>query len=399
MTPMAIHLGLRSEDMRRHGVPTWLVASEVKPMYTELPPNHVSIGPGHFSHRWQVGPWTNPFLAGHDGTAFEVVVLFTRWLSGTPGKLAQLDELRHKVFVCDCPRTQLYHEDVMAAAIWQRGLGNSPALSVRTVLALTSATRVVSAVPVKFTQETIVHTFKAWCPFVTWDGFQFPLIEDLLLDEVFTQFRTWQQNDDTWSGLPATPRVVSNRDRPGFRMSTGTQTGAASSAQAAPPLIPFGLGPDGHFAFSLMAQKMGTPFEQEHLVYEDLRFAAHLSAHWGLQMPQKRAHAIRILHELGRRWLPVTEHLRRAQPQEVASATAGRHIGLIGLLCILVDWPDPTFMRDLVFGFPCVGFSPHIPSFSKQEAEWISPEDIGNQHGMMQSALGALCVLLPLIRP
>ena len=85
--------------------------------------------------------------------------------------------LRHKVFVCDCPRTQLYHEDVMAAAIWQRGLGNSPgarpALSVRTVLALTSATRVVSAVPVKFTQETIVHTFKAWCPFVTGMAFSF----------------------------------------------------------------------------------------------------------------------------------------------------------------------------------------------------------------------------------
>ena len=230
------------------GCYTRLVASEVKQMYTELPPNHVYIGPGHFSHRWQVGPWTNPFLAGQDGTAFEVVVLFTRWLSGTPGKLAQLDELRHKVFVCDCPRTQLCHGDVMAAAIWQRGLGNSPgarpALSVRTVLALTSATRVVSAVPVKFTQETIVHTFKAWCPFVTWDGFQFPLIEDLLLDEVFTQFRTWRQNDDTWSGLPATPRVVSNRDRPTFRMSTGTQTGASS-----PSLDPIWIRPRRSLCF------------------------------------------------------------------------------------------------------------------------------------------------------
>ena len=64
MTPMAIHLGLRSEDMRRHGVPTRLVASEVKQMYTELPPNHVYIGPGHFSHRWQVGPWTKSLPGG-----------------------------------------------------------------------------------------------------------------------------------------------------------------------------------------------------------------------------------------------------------------------------------------------------------------------------------------------
>ena len=68
----------------------------------------------------------------------------------------------------------------------------------------------------------------------------------------------------------------------------------------------------------------------------------------------KRQRGVGLLAELSSRWQSVTDKLVESQPWEVARATKGRHVGLIGLLAMLVDWPDPTFMH----GFPAVGFSP-----------------------------------------
>ncbi|CAL1151955.1 unnamed protein product [Cladocopium goreaui] len=65
---------------------------------------------------------------------------------------------------------------------------------------------------------SVVETFKAWCHFIPWDGFRFPIIADLL-------------QADTFSRLPAGPRLM------GARMSIGTQTGAVASAKAAPSLV------------------------------------------------------------------------------------------------------------------------------------------------------------------
>ena len=65
-----------------------------------------------------------------------------------------------------------------------------------------------------------------------------------------------------------------------FRMALGIQTGAGASGKAAPPLIPFGLGADGHFAAASAFQSLGTPFEQDPLVDDDLLCAASRSAAW-----------------------------------------------------------------------------------------------------------------------
>eukprot|EP00435_Cladocopium_sp_Y103_P018485 s228_g4.t1 len=379
MTPMALHLGLRHNQLHEDWVPARLVAAEVKSTYADLPPTHIYIGPGHFSHRWAVGPWANPFLAGRDGTHFEVVVLYMRWLLTNQDLLALLPELQGKVLVCDCPANRLCHGDVLATAVWQH-CGQHPHTSagrppVRTVMALVTGTRVVSA-SAHFDQAEVVETFKAWCHFIPWADFRFPIIADLLRADAFHRFRAWQQSRAGFAGLPSGPRLLGAQERPMFRMSLGTQTGAAASAKAAPPLVPFGLGPDGHFIFARQVQALGTPFELEPLVDDDLTFAATLSATWGTQIRSQRGRSLRLLNEMGRRWQPVTDYMRQFQPPEVASATAGRHLGLIGLLCILMDWPDPTFMHGLVYGFPCVGFSPHLPVFDFQDAEWIHPSEL-----------------------
>ena len=43
---------------------------------------------------------------------------------------------------------------------------------------------------------------------------------------------------------------------------------------------------------------------------------------------------------------------------------------------ILVSWPDPTFLEGLLFGFPAVGYSPHIPIYLDQDAQYLSPADV-----------------------
>lgn len=120
-------------------------------------------------------------------------------------------------------------------------------------------------------------------------------------------------------------------------------------------------------------QDYGTPFEHEPLCDDDLLFAADQSGQLYGRFRETRQHQVRLLTELSDRWSGVTLHLRALQAPTVASATSGRHLGLIGLLMLLLDWPDPTFMEHLVFGFPSIGYSPHIACYNSQPAEWISP--------------------------
>ena len=235
----------------------------------------------------------------------------------------------------------------------------------------------VSAVPLPFSQESVVAAFQALCYSVSWAGFKFPMVEDLLLDPCFSSFHTWRSNNNSLlPGMPAGPRVVSLSERSMFRMTLGVQTGAGASGKAAPPLVPFGLGADGHFAAASEFRTLGTPFEHDPLVDDDLWFASEQTAlHYG-RARTERERVSRVLTELGRRWQPVTDHLRSCQPWEVAKATAGRHLGLLGLLGLLLDWPDPTFMHDLLVGFPSIGFSPHVPSFTSQQGQWITWDNI-----------------------
>jgi len=377
MTATALHLGLRPDEVQRRGVPRRLVAADVFQESHTLPESHVYIGPGHFSHRWQVGQWQNPFHPGADGTHFETVLRYMEWVQTQPQLMSALGDLKGCTLVCDCPHNRLCHGDILAALFWEKSGQSTPPTSgtyqpSRWVQAIACGTRMVSAVTVPFSQESIVGAFKSLCWFATWDRFQFPMIEDLLNQEGFLAFIPWRHSQGRY-GLPAGPRVVSAVERPAVRMSLGVQTGAAASNKAAPPLVPFGLGADGHFLFSTALQDSATPFEQDPLCDDDLLFAADQSGQFYGNLRAVRQKQVRLLTELGDRWTGVTTYLRQFQAPSVASATAGRHLGLIGLLMLLVDWPDPTFMEHLVFGFPSIGYSPHVACYNSQPAEWIPP--------------------------
>ena len=105
---------LRPLEASERGVPPRKAASDFPDRI--LPDNHIYIGPGHFSHRWPVGPWTNHFQSRRDGTAFESLILYMQWIQTQPDLL--LDQLPGKILVCDCPHSQLCDGDVLAAMVW-----------------------------------------------------------------------------------------------------------------------------------------------------------------------------------------------------------------------------------------------------------------------------------------
>ena len=54
----------------------------------------------------------------------------------------------------------------------------------------------------------------------------------------------------------------------------------------------------------------------------------------------------------------------------------GRHIALVGLIMLLIGWPDTTFVASLIYGFSAVGFSPHVPIYKAQPAHYVTDDSI-----------------------
>ena len=134
--------------------------------------------------------------------------------------------------------------------------------------------RPARAVPLRFSQEIVVASCMALCPEVKWDGFKWPMIEDLLVDDGHYQWLNYMQNRPHWDGHSFGPRLVGPLERTAIAMSGLQQSGAAAAAKALPPMIPFGVGEDRHFELALELQQRPTPFESMGVVDDDLIFAA-----------------------------------------------------------------------------------------------------------------------------
>ena len=129
------------------------------------------------------------------------------------------------------------------------------------------------------------------------------------------------------------------------------------------------------------------------VVDDDLIFAAAGYAAQGVGLREVRRRTGRWLQELSRRTWPITYHLQTYQPPPVRSATKGRYIALIGLIMLLIGWPDTAFVASLISGFSAVGFSPHEPIYKAQPAHHITDDSI------YQDALPEAARILQSLRP
>ena len=379
-----LHLGLQPPGHSGQDLAKRVSAADFLAQAKSLPPDAIYIGQGHFSHRWKPSKWASPFQVGRECAGATHVIKYAQWIAGQPQLLQSLLELQGRRLVCDCPHNILCHGDVLVCLLWHAltmqtagaSASHGPAsLSTRMVSIMAAGARVVSAVPLALTQECAIAAFTSLCRDVHFEGFQWPMIEDLLMDEDVLWFSQWHQSED-WDGLPAFPCLGDRSSRVCTHFAVGDQPGAGAAAKATPPLIPFALGPDGHFVAALECQQVCTPFERTPVVDSDLLAAAYMSSREPASVRTSRQRACKWISELARRWQPVTDFIRQFQPEEVRLVTASRHIALIGLLLLLTQWPDHDLMFDLIFGFPAVGFAPHLPVYASQEATFISVQEV-----------------------
>ena len=78
MNVMGFHLGLTPPREDSSHVPTRQVAFDVLQLRSQLTDMDVYIGPGHFSHRWPLTQWQNPFRTGEGRTAIESVLHYAQ---------------------------------------------------------------------------------------------------------------------------------------------------------------------------------------------------------------------------------------------------------------------------------------------------------------------------------
>ena len=109
---------------------------------------------------------------------------------------------------------------------------------------------------------------------------------------------------------------------------------------------------------------------------DDLHFAAALTASKRGRLRDMRRAAVGAMRELSRRWQCVGGRLRAFQPEGVRQATAQRDVGLLGLLVVLLAWPDVTMPSGFVTGLPAVGFAHNYGVFPQQEASRVSFADV-----------------------
>ena len=128
--------------------------------------------------------------------------------------------------------------------------------------------------PSPLTQECAVAAFTSLCRDVNFQGFQWPVIEDLLIDRDILWFSHWYQDDD-WDGLPAFPCLGDRSSRVCTHFAVGDQPRGSIKGYTTFHSIWVGTTVG---AAALECQQMRTPFEKTPVVDSDLLAAAYMSS-------------------------------------------------------------------------------------------------------------------------
>jgi len=228
----------------------------------------------------------------------------------------------------------------------------------------------------RWPQEALVALYVSFFPPEVFEGFKFPMVEDLINAAPFTSYVEWREARGLHTGGPLGPARVTRSDNRAFRASGGQQIGAYSHKAALSPLVSFGLNPDEHYHASLKAGSVPSPLESQGTHDEDLLFAAEMTKQHAHGGGTRRLEAVAAIKELKHRWQAVSHRIRRAQTATVHAVTRKRDIGLLTLLAALILWPDAAFGFHLVRGFPAVGFVPWSGVFERREVSPVTQDEV-----------------------
>ena len=371
--------------------------------------HEVYVGSGHHSHKYRCSKWASPFTPGLHGTREDTLVQYVDHLHST-GLVGDIGSLRGMTLLCDCPPNVACVADVLVAEYYQHAIqqeeckgsgtggkasppwgAGAKGVSLGLLAAQSSSAEAVfrefgghhpprvklPRVPWRrWPQEALVALYVSFFPPDVFEGFKFPMVEDLINAAPFVTYFEWREAQGLHTDGPLGPARVTRTDNRAFRASGGQQVGAYAHKAALPPLVSFGTSPDEHFQAALAVGCMPSPLEVQGAHDEDLLFAAEMTKVHGRGGGGRRLEAVAAIRELKHRWRSVTHRLKRAQTVTVHAVTRKRDIGLLTLLAVLISWPDTTFGFHLTRGFPAVGFVPWSGVFERREVSPVTQDAV-----------------------
>ena len=276
MGPTALSLGLKPEGPEFSDMPIRVHIHDVLLPDKTLPADVVYIGHGHFTHRLSPSKWENPFRVGTHGTHVDTILQFINHWEASP--LAQeVIELAGKRLACDCNSTDPCHGDVISAHYMMathRNRSSRRRCSISSRLVMLAGLRVVRSVPVAFSQGAAMSLIQNQFPQVNFHGVRWPVLEDLINQPVFVNFRDWVHDQGFAADGPLGPTVLPSLGVAAFRAGMAEQAGAARKRLALPPVVPFNLEPEQHFFAAMHVQSQGCPLDYPAPVDRDLAYAS-----------------------------------------------------------------------------------------------------------------------------
>jgi hypothetical protein len=115
MPVFGLALGLRPPGSLGSEVPLRRDAREFKKLTDE----HVFIGQASAGLKAGKTKWASPFKVGPHGPPAACVARYMNWISDQKDLLQDLDSLRGKTLVCDCPPEVPCHGDVISALCYE----------------------------------------------------------------------------------------------------------------------------------------------------------------------------------------------------------------------------------------------------------------------------------------
>jgi len=341
--------------------------------FGQLHQDEIYVGAGHHSHKQKCTKWASPFIEGQHGTAKECKLLYVNHLHES-GLLIDIMELADKKLLCECEQEEQCIADILIAEVYSKRHGGWWQPKTLGMLAATGGDawvawtqmrkefrrkpprhRLYKVPQVRWQQESVVRAFASMFPLEFFQGFRFPMIEDIVNGQAFTRYMDWRDGQDYAEGSSLPPAFISRSAARKARGGAGIQLGAMMHKAALPPLVSFGLPAEEHFQRALQRAAKPSPLEVPISLDNDLVFAADMMCTCRDELSEIRQEAITAMKMLKYRWRSVTSRLRKMQGLELRGVTAKRDIGLITLLIVLLAWPDKSFGRNLVRGFPAVG--------------------------------------------
>ena len=377
MISTAIQIGLLPPQARKQGCPTRVHIADVLSADNQLPAD-VYVGYGHFRHRLPVTEWVNPFKLGIDGSHAAVFMRFLdHW------KVFQthhyLYDLKGKRLACDCLPHEPCHADILVAYYYQLFILQTYSSRRHVSLPQVGFARLVTLTPALMSQASAQLAIRSQFPLADFSQVRWPTLEDVINDAAFLGFRSWIQQQGEPADGPLGPMILPKAEVHVARASLAEQSGAAARKSSPPPLVPFGLEPEAHFAYSQYIHEIGTPLESPVEPDCDLQFAAYEMVAQHPQLVEYRAACVYQLRVLSDRLSPVSDALRAQQVPPVRAANPKVHLALIAILVCLLQWPDTSFCHHLFTGFPAVGSLAPCGIWDSQPVEFISLQDVLQQ--------------------